>query len=181
MNRCSWCTNTLLADYHDTEWGVVVTDENTLFEFLILEGAQAGLSWNTVLQKREAYKEVFYGFNPKQVAAMREEDVQRLLQDKRIIRHEGKIRSAIHNAKIFLEIQEEFGSFSDFLEQLLPSLPVKNVYETLADMPAQTTDSQRLSKELKKREMKYVGATICYSYLQAIGLVDDHEKTCWRA
>ena len=178
--RCSWCTSEALADYHDEEWGRETHDDNALFELLVLEGAQAGLSWETVLKKRANYKQAFDDFDIDTVARYGEEDVERLLHNDGIIRNQAKIRSAIQNARVIQELRDEHGSFDEYIWQYAPS-DRSNVYDSLQDMPAQTAESARMSRDLKQRGMKFVGPTICYSFMQATGMVDDHEKGCWRA
>lgn len=179
--RCPWCgTDPLYQRYHDEEWGVPVHDDRTLFEFLILEGAQAGLSWITVLRKRERYREVFAGFDPAQVAGYTDADVARLLQDPGIIRNRLKVTAAIDNARAFLKIQEAFGRFDDYLWRFVDGRPQINHPRTLADVPAATPTAQALSKDLKKRGMRFVGPTIMYAFMQAVGMVNDHLVDCHR-
>lgn len=178
--RCPWSgTDPLYMDYHDNEWGKQVKDDQTLFEFLILEAAQAGLSWITILKKRENYRESFAGFDPKKVAKFTEEDVERLLQNPGIIRHRGKIEGAITNAKLFLSIQKEYGSFYNYLYSFMPNQkPIINTINTATDVPASSDISIKLSKELKKKGIKFFGPVICYAFMQAVGMVNDHELTC---
>lgn len=178
--RCGWCGNDpLYMDYHDNEWGREVTDDRTMFEFLTLESAQAGLSWITILRKRENYRKAFAGFDPEKVARFTEADVERLLQDEGIIRNRLKIRAAIHNAQLFIEVQKEFGSFCAYLRSFLPDgRPVVNRWKTLAEIPASTPLSDTISREMKKRGFKFFGTTICYAHLQAIGYVNDHLVDC---
>lgn len=178
--RCSWCgTDPLYVKYHDEEWGKPVYDDQTLFEFLILESAQAGLSWITILRKRENYREAFAGFNAQKVAEFSEEDVERLLQNEGIIRNRLKITSAIKNAKLFLEVQKEYGSFSNYMWGFLPNQkPIKNSWPNHDSMPAQTELSNRISSDMKKRGFKFFGSTICYAHMQATGMINDHIEGC---
>jgi DNA-3-methyladenine glycosylase I len=179
--RCAWAgDDPLYVEYHDREWGVPVHDDRKLFEMLILEGAQAGLSWITILKKRENYRRVFDGFDPVKVASYGEDDVRRLLDDPGIVRNRLKVRSAITNAQAFLAVQEEQGSFDRFLWSFVDGEPVKNAWKSLAEVPVRTATSDALSKELKRRGFKFVGSTICYAYMQAVGLVDDHTVDCFR-
>ena len=181
MNRCAWVgNNPLMAEYHDSEWGVPVHDDQKLFEFLILEGAQAGLTWQTILNKRENYRKAFDGFDPAKVAAYTEDDVARLLADPGIVRNRLKVRAAIGNARAFLEVQREFGSFDRYLWQFVGGQPIKNTFRSLAEIPAKTTESDALSKDLLKRGFKFVGSTICYAFMQAVGMVNDHTVDCFR-
>ncbi|MDR3234103.1 MAG: DNA-3-methyladenine glycosylase I [Planctomycetaceae bacterium] len=178
--RCEWCGNDpLYVKYHDEEWGVPVFDDVKLFEFLVLEGAQAGLSWITVLRKRENYRKAFAGFNPKKVAAFTAEDIRRLLNDSGIIRNRLKIESAISNAKQVLGVQKEFGSLSNYLWSFVPNnTPISGHWKSIDELPAKTALSDKISKELKRRGFKFVGSTICYSFLQAVGIVNDHIESC---
>ena len=179
-SRCDWATtDPLYIDYHDNEWGKPVYDDRTLFEFLILEGAQAGLSWITVLKKRARYRDVFANFDPHKIACFTEEDVARLMQDAGIIRNRLKIHAAIQNARAYLEVVSEFGNFSDYMWQFVNGKSIKNTWRTLSDVPASTPLSDAMSKDLKKRGFKFVGSTICYAYMQAVGMVDDHLVTCF--
>ena len=180
MNRCGWAgTDELYVRYHDEEWGKPVHDDSTLFEFLILEGAQAGLSWITILRKRENYRKAFANFDPKKVAAFGDEQIIALLEDPGIVRNRLKILSSIKNAQSFLKIQEEFGSFSRYLWAFVDGKPIVNHYEHFTQAPCSTELSDRISKDLKKRGFGFVGTTIIYSYLQAVGVVDDHEDGCF--
>lgn len=180
--RCAWCgSDPLYVAYHDEEWGVPAHDDRHLFEMLILEGQQAGLSWLTILRKREAFREVFAGFDPERVAAFGEEDVERLMQDRRIVRNRAKLTAAIGNARAFLELRERHGRFSDWLWSFVDGQPVVNRPASEADIPAQTPTSERLSKALRAAGFRFVGPTICYAYMQAVGLVDDHVERCFRA
>jgi len=180
--RCEWATSELMVAYHDTEWGVPVFDDRLLFEFLILEGAQAGLSWETVLRKRDEYRKVFRNFEIPKVAKMSGRDVERLLGNPGIIRNRAKVESSIGNAKVALELQEEFGSLAEYLWSFVDGSPVQNGWKTMEQIPAQTEMSVAMSKALKFRGMKFVGPTICYAFMQAAGLVNDHLEVCprWR-
>jgi DNA-3-methyladenine glycosylase I len=177
--RCPWCNGSELYEtYHDTEWGEPMYDDQKLFEMLILEGAQAGLSWMTILKRREGYREAFYDFLPERVARMTEEDETALLQNPKIIRNKLKIKSAIGNAKAFLKVQVEFGSFKTYLWGFVDHKPVYNHFVSLSEVPAKTPLSDRISKDLQKRGFKFVGSTIVYAYLQAVGVVNDHLVDC---
>lgn len=178
--RCAWPSNPLAIEYHDREWGVPVKDDRTLFEFLILEGAQAGLSWDTVLAKREHYRKVFDGFDPAKVARYDARKKAKLMLDAGIIRNQLKIESAVVNAKAFLEVQNEFGSFSKYLWAFVGGKPVQGRRKGRGDVPARTEVSDALSKDLKKRGFKFVGTTIMYAFMQATGLVNDHLAGCFR-
>lgn len=179
--RCAWAgDDPLYAAYHDEEWGVEVHDDRTLFEFLILEGAQAGLSWITILKKRESYREAFDGFDARRIARYREARVQKLLGNAGIVRNRLKVRSAITNAKAFLGLQKEFGSFDRFIWQFVGGEPKLNAWKSMAEVPATTPVSDAMSKELKRRGFKFVGSTICYAYMQAVGMVNDHTVDCFR-
>jgi len=166
--------------YHDREWGVPVHDDRRLFEFLVLEGAQAGLSWSTVLRKRENYREAFRGFDPAVVARFTARDVQRLLRNEGIIRNRLKIESAITNARLVLDIRNEHGSFNAYLWRFVGGKPLRHAFHRLSQIPATTAESDALSKDLKKRGLRFVGSTICYAFLQATGMVNDHVTTCFR-
>jgi DNA-3-methyladenine glycosylase I len=178
--RCPWSgTDQLYMDYHDHEWGKQVKDDQVLFEFLVLESAQAGLSWITILRKRENYRKSFADFDPKKVAQFTEADVQELLLNPGIIRNRGKIEAAITNAKVFLEIQKEYGSFYTYLYSFMPNQePIINEINSVGEVPASTEISIRLSKELKKKGIKFFGPVICYAFMQAVGMVNDHELSC---
>ena len=179
--RCDWAgTEPLLVIYHDEEWGVPVHDDRTLFEFLILEGAQAGLSWNTILNKREHYRKAFEGFDPERVAAFDRRKVQQLLHDPGIIRNKLKIASAIENAKAFLRVREEFGSFDRYVWQFVEGKPLANKRKSMRQLPARTAESDAMSKDLKRRGFNFVGSTICYAFMQAVGMVNDHVVDCFR-
>lgn len=168
------------AEYHDHEWAVPVHDDNKLFEMLILEGAQAGLSWETVLKKREGYRKAFYNFDVQKVANMSDAELEKLRENSEIIRNRLKIYSARQNAKMFLKIQQKFGSFDRYLWSFVDHQPLINKRSSLADVPATTKQSDALSKDLQKRGMKFVGSTIMYAYMQAVGMVNDHLVDCWR-
>ena len=179
--RCPWCgDNPLYVRYHDQEWGVPVHDDRLHFEFLVLEGAQAGLSWLTILKRRDGYRRAFDKFNPKKVAAYGEADVARLLADEGIIRNRLKVHSAINNAKRFLEVQKEFGSFDAYIWSFMGGRPLVNARKTLAEIPAKTEKSDEISRDLKKRGFNFVGSVIIYAHMQAIGLVNDHLVHCFR-
>ncbi|MGB3563369.1 MAG: DNA-3-methyladenine glycosylase I [Thermoanaerobaculia bacterium] len=180
-NRCEWAgTDPLMVEYHDREWGTPVHDDRTLFEFLILEGAQAGLSWSTVLKKRERYRQVFDNFDAVKVAGYTEKKTAKLLADPGIIRNRLKVASEIRNAKAFLAVQEEFGSFDDFIWQFVGGFPKVNRWRSLKQIPAQTAESDAMSRELKRRGFNFVGSTICYAFMQAVGMVNDHTVDCFR-
>jgi DNA-3-methyladenine glycosylase I len=181
-NRCAWCdeTSSLYVEYHDTEWGVPVNDDRKLFEMLILEGMQAGLSWLTILRKRNNFREAFDGFECEKIARYSDPKIHELLTNEGIIRNKLKIKAAIQNARVFLDMQKEFGSFSKYLWQWVDGVPVQNTFKTLSDLPAKTELSQKISKDLKKRGMNFVGPTIIYAFMQAIGVVNDHETGCFR-
>jgi DNA-3-methyladenine glycosylase I len=181
-NRCDWCENTFeqYVNYHDTEWGVPVSDDFTHFEFLILESAQAGLSWSTILKRREGYRHAFANFDVEKVARFNEEDVKRLLHNEDIIRNEAKIRAAINNAQQFIAIQEEVGSFNKFIWSFVNGVPVQNNWQTIDEIPAKTEISTKLSKELKDRGFSFIGPTTIYANMQATGLVNDHLVSCFR-
>ncbi len=180
-SRCAWAgTDPLYVAYHDTEWGVPVYDDRLLFEFLVLEGAQAGLSWITILRKREAYRKAFASFDPKKVARFADAKVAALLEDAGIVRNRLKIASAIRNARAFLEVQKEHGSFSSYQWGFVGGRPVQNAHQTMADVPARTDISDEFSRELKRRGFNFVGSTILYAHMQAIGMVNDHVIGCFR-
>jgi DNA-3-methyladenine glycosylase I len=178
--RCAWPKSPLDIAYHDAEWGVPVHDDRVLFEFLTLEGAQAGLSWSTILNKRENYRRAFDGFDPERVARFTPKRVDRLLADPRIVRHRGKIESTISNAKAFLEVQREFASFDRYAWRFVDGTPRVNQWRTLRDIPPRTPESDALSKDLKRRGFRFVGSTICYAFMQAVGMVNDHTTECFR-
>lgn len=178
--RCHWAQNELNIPYHDEEWGVPVHDEKTWFEFLILEGAQAGLSWDTILRKRARYREVFDRFDPAKVARYDKTKVRELLRDEGIIRNKLKINAAIENAQAFLKAQQEFRSFDNYVWRFVDGRPKQNAWKTHKRVPAKTLQSDALSKDLQKRGFRFVGSTICYALMQATGMVNDHLTTCFR-
>ncbi|MDL2290199.1 DNA-3-methyladenine glycosylase I [Paludibacteraceae bacterium OttesenSCG-928-F17] len=180
VKRCDWCGNDpLYVQYHDEEWGREVTDDRIMFEFLTLESAQAGLSWITILRKREAYRKAFADFDAEKVARFTEQDAERLLQDSGIVRNKLKIKAAITNAQHFLEIQKEFGSFCSYMKSFLPDgKPVINHFKTISEIPASSDISDAISKDMKKRGFKFFGTTICYAHLQAVGYINDHLVDC---
>ncbi|HWT28221.1 MAG TPA: DNA-3-methyladenine glycosylase I [Methylophilaceae bacterium] len=180
MTRCRWAKTPLDIAYHDAEWGVPVHDERRLFEFLILEGAQAGLSWHTILQKRARYREVFDGFDPAKVADYGDAKVSSLLTDAGIVRNRLKVAAAIGNARHFLEVQAERGSFDAYLWDFVDGQPIINTWRSHEDIPAKTAISDQLSRDLQKRGFKFVGSTICYAMMQAVGMVNDHTLDCFR-
>jgi DNA-3-methyladenine glycosylase I len=178
--RCAWPRAPLDVEYHDREWGVPVHDDRVLFEFLILEGAQAGLSWSTILRKREHYARVFAGFDPARVARFRSTSVERLMRNPGIVRNRLKIASTIGNARAFLRVQDEFGSFDRYVWQFVGGAPVVNRRRTLSEVPSRTIESDALSKDLLARGFRFVGSTICYAFMQAVGMVNDHTVDCFR-
>jgi len=178
--RCPWASNELSIHYHDEEWGMPAHDDRTLFEFLILEGAQAGLSWTTILNKRDNYRKAFDGFDPSLVARYDRRKLDRLLRDPGIVRNKLKVASAVGNAKAFLQVQKEFGSFDAYIWQFVGGKPRVNSPKSMKQVPASTPESDAMSKDLKKRGFNFVGSTICYSFMQAVGLVNDHVVDCFR-
>jgi DNA-3-methyladenine glycosylase I len=178
--RCAWAKNPLSSRYHDEEWGVPVRDDRRWFEFVILEGAQAGLSWDTILQKRERYRDVLSGFDPAKVARYDTKKIRSLLRDPGIVRNRLKIQSTVANAKAFLQVQKEFGSFDKFIWKFVGGAPLQNCWTTLKQVPPKTELSIKLSTELLKRGFRFVGPTICYALMQATGIVNDHLTTCFR-
>ncbi len=179
--RCDWCgIDSLYVHYHDEEWGVPVYDDQQLFAKLILDGAQAGLSWITILRKRENYYEAFDGFDPLKIAAYDDTKFDELMNNPGIVRNRQKIRAAVKNAQMYLQLQVELGSFSDFLWQFVAGVPRQNSWTSLADVPAKTSESEAMSKALKKRGFSFVGPTICYAFMQAVGMVNDHTIDCFR-
>ncbi|MFC4320569.1 DNA-3-methyladenine glycosylase I [Litchfieldia salsa] len=179
MIRCSWVNeDPLYIDYHDHEWGVPVYDDRLLFEYLILEGAQAGLSWYTILKKRENYRKAFDHFDAERIINYNEQKIEELLENQGIIRNKLKVRSVITNAKAYIQIKEEFGSFSSYIWSFVDGKPIINHFSEPEDVPVTTEISDRLSKDLKKRGFKFVGSTICYAFMQAVGMVNDHINTC---
>lgn len=179
--RCGWAgTDELYVKYHDEEWGKLVTDDKTLFEFLVLESAQAGLSWITILRKREGYREAFHNFDVKKVAQMTQEDIERLMQFDGIVKNRLKINCTINNARLFMAVQKEFGSFYEYTLSFFPNRqPIVNHFKTLSQIPATSPESDAMSKDMKKRGFKFFGSTICYAHLQAAGFVNDHLEGCF--
>ena len=182
MHRCAWAANggTLYRKYHDSEWGAPVHHDRKLFEFLILEGAQAGLSWSTILNKRANYRLAYDNFDVRRIARYNASKVRRLLKDPGIVRNRLKIRASVSNAKAFLRVQKEFGSFDRYIWQFVGNRPRQNRRRRLKDIPARTKESDAMSKDLKKRGFKFVGSTICYAFMQAVGMVNDHTVNCFR-
>ncbi|HEX9638955.1 MAG TPA: DNA-3-methyladenine glycosylase I, partial [Acidobacteriota bacterium] len=179
--RCGWSgSDPLYIDYHDREWGVPLHEDKKLFEFVILEGAQAGLSWITILRKRDNYRRAFDRFDPEKVARYDRRKIRKLLADPGIIRNRLKIESAISNARAYLALQEEFSSFDAYMWRFVDGRPIQNAWKTLRQLPARTAVSDRLSKDLKQRGFKFVGSTICYAHMQAVGMVNDHLVSCFR-
>src|SRR5579864_735534 len=178
--RCGWASGELMTRYHDEEWGVPAHDDRTLFEFLILEGAQAGLSWSTILNKRENYRRAFEGFAPRRVAIFRGHKVQQLLRDPGIVRNRLKIAATVENAKAFLRVQEEFATFDRYIWQFVGGKPRVNKWKSGQKIPASAPESDAMSKDLKRRGFKFVGSTICYAFMQAVGMVNDHVVECFR-
>jgi DNA-3-methyladenine glycosylase I len=180
VSRCRWASNEWNIPYHDAEWGVPVHDDRMLFEFLILEGAQAGLSWDTILRKRERYRNAFDNFDVTRVARYNAKKVRSLLADAGIVRNRLKISATIDNARAFLQVQEEFGSFDKYIWQFVSGKPKRNKWRAHGQLPAKTGESDAMSKDLKKRGFRFVGSTICYAFMQATGMVNDHAMTCFR-
>ena len=179
--RCAWPgDDPLYVAYHDEEWGVPVHDDRLLFEFLILEGAQAGLSWITILRKREAYRKAFSGFDPAKVARFNKAKIERLLRDPGIVRNRLKVESAVSNARAFLRVQKEFGSFDRYIWEFVGGKPIQNRWKSMGEIPAKTAESDAMSKDLKTRGFRFVGSTICYAHMQATGMVNDHATDCFR-
>jgi DNA-3-methyladenine glycosylase I len=179
--RCPWANNDpLMIEYHDREWGVPVHDDSLLFEFLILEGAQAGLSWTTILKKRENYRLAFDNFDPEKVSAYNDQKIEELVENSGIVRNKLKIRSAIVNAKLLLEIQREYGSFDNYVWKFVDGKPIQNKWKKMEDIPSSTLESENMSSDLKNRGFKFVGPTICYAFMQAVGMVNDHLIDCFR-
>lgn len=179
--RCAWTTtDPLYIEYHDQEWGVPVYDDRLLFEFLVLEGAQAGLSWYTILKKRENYRKAFDGFDPDLIAGYNERKMAELLANPGIVRNKLKINAAVENAKAFLKVRDEFGTFRDYIWSFVGGKPIRNHWQTIREVPVSTPQSDAMSKDLKKRGFKFVGTTICYAYMQATGMVMDHTIDCFR-
>jgi DNA-3-methyladenine glycosylase I len=180
LTRCAWATSDLMIAYHDNEWGVPLHDEQKLFEFLILEGAQAGLSWEIVLRKRESYRKAFSGFDPRKVARFDAKKIEKLLLDPGIIRNRLKVESAVSNAKAFLQVQKEFGTFDKYIWQFVEGKQKQNRLKSMKDIQATSDESDAMSKDLKRRGFRFVGSTICYAHMQATGMVNDHLITCFR-
>jgi len=181
MKRCDWANGSELEQaYHDQEWGVEIHDDRTLFEFLVLEGAQAGLSWSTILKKREAYRRAFDNFDARKISKYSENTVSRLLANPGIIRNRLKINAAITNARAFLQVQKEFGSFDRYIWQFVHGKPVRNSWRKMTDIPSSTPESDAMSKDLQKRGFTFIGPTICYAFMQAVGMVNDHVVDCFR-
>ncbi len=180
LTRCAWAETPLGIAYHDTEWGVPLHDDQRLFEFLILEGAQAGLSWELILQKRESYREAFDGFDPVKVAEYGAEKSAELLANPGIVRNRLKVAAAIGNAKAFLEAQREFGSFDAYIWGFVGGSPVRNARSSMSEVPSSTSESETMSRELRRRGFRFVGPTICYAFMQATGMVNDHTVDCFR-
>lgn len=179
--RCEWCgDDPLYVAYHDEEWGVPVHDDRRLFEMLILEGAQAGLSWSTILKKRENYRKAFNRFDARKIAKYDKTEIAKLLADPGIVRNRLKIAATVQNARAFLEVQKEFGSFDRYIWQFVGGKPKQNRWKSLKEIPAKTAESDAMSKDLKKRGFSFVGSTICYAFMQAVGMVNDHITTCFR-
>ena len=181
-NRCPWANldDPLMVDYHDKEWGVPLHDDRKLFEFLVLEGAQAGLSWTTILRKRENYRRAFAGFDPRKVAAFDGRKVDELLQDPGIVRNRRKVESAVTNARAFLAVQKEFGSFDSYMWPFVSGRPIRNRWSKLAQIPSVTREAELMSADLMKRGFRFVGPTICYAHMQSVGMVNDHLVQCFR-
>jgi DNA-3-methyladenine glycosylase I len=180
VTRCPWAKSEIEIAYHDEEWGLPLHDDRMLFEFLILEGAQAGLSWITILKKRPAYRIAYEGFDPARVASYTASDVERLLAEPGIVRNRAKIASSISNAQAYLKVQEEFGSFDRYIWRFTGGAPKINTWTSIKDVPASTPESDAMSKDLKKRGFRFVGSTICYAHMQATGMVNDHLVSCFR-
>ncbi len=181
MKRCDWAqSNELETLYHDEEWGVPSHDDRYLFEMLILEGAQSGLSWATILQKRDGYLKAFDNFDAKKIAKYTPKKIEKLLQDTGIVRHKAKVNATVSNAKVFLEIQEEFGSFDKYIWSFVGGKPINNGWKDVSEIPTSTPESDAMSKDLKKKGFKFVGSTTCYAYMQAVGMVNDHIQSCFR-
>ena len=181
IKRCKWAgTDPLMIAYHDQEWGTPLHDDRRLFEFLTLEGAQAGLSWMTILKKRDNFRQALDGFHPERVAGYGDEKIAQLLQDKGIIRNRLKLKAAVANAQAFLEVQAEFGSFDRYIWQFVDHEPVQNHWNSMKEIPAKTPSSETMSKDMKSRGFRFVGPTICYAFMQAVGMVNDHIVDCFR-
>lgn len=181
MIRCAWANSSISEkEYHDNEWGSPVHDDQILFEFLILEGAQAGLSWSTILNKREGYRKAFVNFDVEKVARFSSEKIERLLLNPEIVRNKLKVNAAVTNAKAFIKIQEDYGSFDNYIWKFVEKTPIQNSWKTASQVPVNTVESDAMSKDLKQRDFKFVGTTICYAFMQAVGMVNDHTTDCFR-
>ncbi len=181
MKRCEWANKSELEQsYHDLEWGIPIHDDRSLFEFLILEGAQAGLSWSIILRKREGYRKAFDNFDALSISQYSEADLFRLLANPEIIRNRLKIHATVTNARAFLEVQKQFGSFDHYIWQFVNGRPIQNSWENMRDIPSSSPESEAMSKDLRKREFKFIGTTICYAFMQAVGMVNDHVVGCFR-
>jgi len=181
MKRCEWANRSELEQsYHDKEWGVAIHDDRSLFEFLVLEGAQAGLSWSTILRKREGYRKAFDNFDVQKISQYSENDVSRLLANSEIIRNRLKINATITNARAFLQVQEQLGGFDHYIWQFVNGRPIQNSWKKMSDIPSSTPESEAMSKDLRKRGFKFVGSTICYAFMQAVGMANDHVVGCFR-
>jgi DNA-3-methyladenine glycosylase I len=181
MKRCEWANRSELQEsYHDHEWGVPIHGDRSLFEFLVLEGAQAGLSWSTILRKREAYRKAFDNFDVQKISRYSKSDISRLLVNSEIIRNKLKIHATITNARAFLRVQEQFGSFDHYIWQFVKGRPIQNSWKKITDIPSSTPESEAMSRDLQKRGFKFVGTTICYAFMQAVGMVNDHVVSCFR-
>ena len=178
--RCPWGTSPAMIAYHDEEWGIPQHDDRVLYEFLVLEGAQAGLSWSTILAKREAYRKAFSAFDPAKVARYKSAEIKRLMKDAGIVRNRLKIESAVRNAQALVAVQKEFGSFDRYIWQFVGGAPIKNAWRSMKSLPAETKESIAMSKDLKRRGFNFVGPTVCYAFMQAVGMVNDHLVTCFR-
>jgi len=179
MKRCQWAQDSLMIEYHDKEWGYPLHNDRKLFEMLILEGAQAGLSWLTILKRRKTYRKAFAQFDPLIVSKFTQKDIRRLLNDEGVIRNKLKIASAINNAKQFIEIQKEFGTFDKYIWSFVKNKPIINKYKSISEIPVTTSISDEMSKDLRKRGFNFVGSTICYAFMQSIGIVNDHMANCF--
>jgi len=180
-HRCAWLTNDkLMIDYHDREWGVPVHDDHKIFEFMVLDAFQAGLSWSTILKKRENFRVAFDNFEPEKIAQYNQDKIDNLLQDAGIIRNKAKVNATVKNAKAFLEVQKEFGTFDQYIWQFVGYHPIVNKWKTMAEIPAKSLEAETMSADLKKRGFGFVGPTICYAFMQAAGMVNDHEVGCFR-
>ena len=181
MKRCEWANRSELEQsYHDNEWGVAIHDDRSLFEFLVLEGAQAGLSWSTILRKRKGYRKAFDNFDARKISQYSENDVSRLLVNSEIVRNRLKINATITNAMALLQVQEQFGSFDHYIWRFVNGRPIQNSWEKMTDIPSSTSESEAMSKDLQKRGFKFVGTTICYAFMQAVGMINDHVVGCFR-